>query len=208
MRVPRRSCDGSNHAQGDGPFHITIKLSEPEKTIMTPPPPDQPGPVPPRSDGPETGGTPTSTPPPQPSFNSELQREVAILRLLFQMNARLRLETLAALSRVFREHGVQITDRLLSSLVFAITDELPGESSSPLAEISNRSGAGTFNSGRQQTPGSAAQSTGNPPPQPSGSQPGQPTGNPPTQPTGNPPPQPTGNPPGQPPTGTPPGRPK
>jgi hypothetical protein len=53
-------------------------------------------------------------------------REVRVLRLLLQMNNRLRLEVLAALSRVFREHGVAISDNLFGTLTFAIPDELPG----------------------------------------------------------------------------------
>ena len=57
--------------------------------------------------------------------SSGMQREIAILRLLFHVNARLRLEVLAALSRTFREHGVSITDSLLSAITFAISDELP-----------------------------------------------------------------------------------
>jgi hypothetical protein len=52
---------------------------------------------------------------------------VAKLRLRFRMNNRLRLESLAMLSRVFREHQEPIADELLSSLVFAVPDELIGE---------------------------------------------------------------------------------
>jgi len=54
----------------------------------------------------------------------ETFREVASLRLKFQMNNRLRLESLAALSQVFREYNEPITDELLASLVFAVSDEL------------------------------------------------------------------------------------
>ena len=57
----------------------------------------------------------------------ESVREAAQLRLKMHVNGRLRLETLAALSRVFREHGEPIRDELLSSLVFAVPDELLGE---------------------------------------------------------------------------------
>jgi hypothetical protein len=56
----------------------------------------------------------------------ESLKEVARLRLRFQMNNRLRLESLAALSRVFREYGETVSDGLLSSLVFALPDELAG----------------------------------------------------------------------------------
>ena len=57
----------------------------------------------------------------------ESLREIYNLRLRFQMNNRLRLECLAALSKIFREHGENLKDELLSSLVFAIPVELPGE---------------------------------------------------------------------------------
>ncbi len=51
----------------------------------------------------------------------------AQLRLRMHMNSRLRLETLAALSKVFREHNEPIQDQLLGSLVFAVPHELLGE---------------------------------------------------------------------------------
>src|SRR5687767_6565320 len=54
----------------------------------------------------------------------ETFREVSSLRLKFQMNNRLRLECLAALSQVFREYNEPISDELLASLVFAVPDEL------------------------------------------------------------------------------------
>ncbi len=54
-------------------------------------------------------------------------RDISNLRLRFQINNRLRLECLAALSRVFRELGENLSDELLSSIVFAIPEELPGE---------------------------------------------------------------------------------
>ena len=57
----------------------------------------------------------------------ESLREISKLRLRFQMNNRLRLESLAALSKIFREHGEDLKDDLLSSLVFALPFELPGE---------------------------------------------------------------------------------
>jgi hypothetical protein len=56
----------------------------------------------------------------------ESLRQIANLRLRFQMNRRLRLESLAALSRVFREHGEPLEDELLASLVFALPEELLG----------------------------------------------------------------------------------
>ena len=54
----------------------------------------------------------------------ESLREVENLRFRFQMNNRLRLECLAAVSRVFREFGEPITDELLAGFVFALPQEL------------------------------------------------------------------------------------
>ena len=54
----------------------------------------------------------------------EALRESENLRFRFQMNNRLRLESLAAVSKVFREFGEPISDDLLSSLVFAVPNEL------------------------------------------------------------------------------------
>ena len=56
----------------------------------------------------------------------ERQMEAAKLRLRFQMNGRLRLESLAALSKVFRENGEPIREELLGSMVFAVPEELLG----------------------------------------------------------------------------------
>lgn len=162
---------------------------------MQPPVNDQP----PFPASESSGGNQPDHAPPPSAESSALQREVATLRLLFQINSRLRLETLAALSKVFREHGVQITDNLLASLVFALTEELPGQSLSPVTPAGTLSGGG----GRQ-------------PPweqPPSGGQP-EPISQPPTwqPPTGQPPiaqppiaQPPIGQPPSdQPPTGQPP----
>jgi hypothetical protein len=60
----------------------------------------------------------------------EALSEVANLRLRFQINRRLRLESLAALSKVFREHGESLNDDLLASIVFAVPEELLGEGGS------------------------------------------------------------------------------
>jgi hypothetical protein len=57
----------------------------------------------------------------------ERMMEAAKLRLRFHMNNRLRLESLAALSRVFREHQEPVGDELLASLVLAVPEELLGE---------------------------------------------------------------------------------
>src|SRR5258705_12363988 len=57
----------------------------------------------------------------------ESLHEAARLRFRFQMNNRLRLESLAAISRVFRDFGEPIEDELLASIVFAVPEELIGE---------------------------------------------------------------------------------
>jgi hypothetical protein len=57
-------------------------------------------------------------------------REMASLRFRLQTNRRLRLETLAAVSKVFREYGEPIEDELLASIVFAVPEELYGEGGS------------------------------------------------------------------------------
>jgi hypothetical protein len=51
-------------------------------------------------------------------------RDVENLRFRIQMNNRLRLECLAAVSKVFREFAEPINDELLSSIVFALPQEL------------------------------------------------------------------------------------
>jgi hypothetical protein len=68
---------------------------------------------------------------------SERLMEVAKLRLRFRMNNRLRLESLAMLSRVFREHQEPIADELLSSIVFAVPEELVGEAEDISRSIEN-----------------------------------------------------------------------
>lgn len=88
--------------------------------------------------------------------------EIAHLRLRFQMNNRLRLESLAALSKVFREHGEPIQDELLSSLVLAVPEELLGLSSSIRAEQPYTPGEPSTPSQRPTTPGHP------PPPRPPG----------------------------------------
>ena len=54
-------------------------------------------------------------------------REARRLRLRMQLDNRLRLEVLAALSRTFRENREQVSNDLLRSIVFAVPEELPGE---------------------------------------------------------------------------------
>jgi hypothetical protein len=55
---------------------------------------------------------------------NEPLRDVENLRFRIQMNNRLRLECLAAVSKVFREFSEPINDELLSSIVFALPQEL------------------------------------------------------------------------------------
>jgi len=54
----------------------------------------------------------------------ESLREVENLRFRFQMKNRLRLECLAAISKVFREFDEPVSDELLSTFVFALPQEL------------------------------------------------------------------------------------
>ncbi len=51
-------------------------------------------------------------------------RDVENLRFRFQMNNRLRLECLAAVSKVFRDFEEPIADDLLASVIFALPQEL------------------------------------------------------------------------------------
>src|SRR6185436_12880931 len=54
----------------------------------------------------------------------ETFRDVENLRFRFQMNNRLRLECLAAVSKVFRDFEEPIADDLLAGLIFALPQEL------------------------------------------------------------------------------------
>ena len=58
---------------------------------------------------------------------SQRMLEAAQLRLRLQMNSRLRLEVLAAFSRVLREYHDPASDGLLSAIVLAVPEELVGE---------------------------------------------------------------------------------
>jgi hypothetical protein len=114
--------------------------------------------------------------------SQETLREAARLRLRFQMNNRLRLESLAALSKVFREYGEPVSDDLLASLIFALPTELHGNGNG------HRNGNGHESSEPAAT---LDASPGVPPPgKPSGvPPPGKPSGVPPPgKPTGVPPP--------------------
>ena len=71
----------------------------------------------------------------------ESMREVSGLRLRFQMNNRLRLESLAALSKVFREYGEPISDQLLSSVVLALPGELQGNGAIQASDYDPKPGA-------------------------------------------------------------------
>src|SRR5213080_4299267 len=132
----------------------------------------------------------------------ESLRQIDNLRLRFQINNRLRLECLAALSKVFRENGESLSDELLSSLVLAVPDELPGERPPYLA--STPPGGPPPGGPPADKPPAAPPPAGKPP---GGYPPSQP---PSTPPAGVPPP---GGPPGEPPPaqptpGGPPPRPK
>jgi hypothetical protein len=67
----------------------------------------------------------------------KLAMEAAKLRLKIRMNNRLKLESQALLSRLFREYDVPIADELLGALVFAVpyelkvTANLPGNGADP-----------------------------------------------------------------------------
>ncbi|MEO8436083.1 MAG: hypothetical protein ABI596_14375 [Pyrinomonadaceae bacterium] len=69
----------------------------------------------------------------------ESLREVENLRFRFQMNNRLRLECLAAVSKVFREFHEPISDELLSAFVFALPQELLSGRAGSFASIEQSS---------------------------------------------------------------------
>jgi hypothetical protein len=126
--------------------------------------------------------------------NNDVRREIRTLRLLLDINNRLRLEALAALSRVFRENGIAITDDLFATLTFAIPDELPGNSSivSPVQDAE----VVTTSTGKQppsSTPEGSASQVGPQPPSSVGNQPPSSVGNQPPSSVGNQPPSSVGN---------------
>jgi len=84
----------------------------------------------------------------------ESLREAARLRLRVQMNNRLRLESIAAISKVFREFGEPIEDELLASVVFAVPAELMGEYNPMNATVGE---SGHFAAARSQQPGKPSQ---------------------------------------------------
>jgi len=119
----------------------------------------------------------------------ESLREIENLRFRFQMNNRLRLECLAAVSKAFREFGEPITDELLGGVVFALPQELVSNNGNGHAHAAEGVATEEWKAGSQ---------PGGPP------KPGQPPDGPPPkpgQPPDGPPPPPK---PGQPPDGPPP----
>ena len=78
---------------------------------------------------------------------SEPLRDVENLRFRIQMNNRLRLECLAAVSKVFREFTEPINDELLSSIVFALPQELisgNGRSKAPVQVMAGMDSAESY----------------------------------------------------------------
>jgi hypothetical protein len=134
----------------------------------------------------------------------ESLREIENLRFRFQMNNRLRLECLAAVSKAFREFGEPITDELLGGVVFALPQELVSSNGNGHAHAAQGVATEEWKAGAQ--PGGQpkpGQPPDGPPPPP---KPGQPPDGPPPrpkpgQPPDGPPPPPK---PGQPPDGPPP----
>ena len=128
----------------------------------------------------------------------ESLREIENLRFRFQMNNRLRLECLAAVSKAFREFGEPITDELLGGVVFALPQELVSNNGNGHAHAAEGVATEEWKAGPQPgDPPKPGQPPDGPPPKP-----GQPPDGPPPkpgQPPDGPPPKP-----GQPPDGPPP----
>lgn len=89
---------------------------------------------------------------------SEPLRDVENLRFRIQMNNRLRLECLAAVSKVFREFREPINDELLSSIVFALPEELISGNGRGKAQVQVMAGMDSVDSYQTET--------GNPPEEP------------------------------------------
>ena len=70
----------------------------------------------------------------------ESLRAVENLRFRFQMNNRLRLECLAAISKIFREFREPLSDELLSSIIFALPQELVASNGHSSAAIVAKAG--------------------------------------------------------------------
>jgi hypothetical protein len=138
----------------------------------------------------------------------ESLREIENLRFRFQMNNRLRLESLAAVSKVFRECGEPITDELLAGIVFALPQELVSNNGHSYARVEQVAGSLPDSPQKPGNPPDSPQKPGvgnppdNPPESPQRPGVGNPPDNPPESPQtpGNPPdsPQKPGNPPDSP----------
>jgi outer membrane biosynthesis protein TonB len=110
----------------------------------------------------------------------ESLREIENLRFRFQMNNRLRLECLAAVSKAFREFGEPITDELLGGVVFALPQELVSSNGNGHAHAAQGVATEEWKAGAQ--PGGQpkpGQPPDGPPPPP---KPGQPPDGPPPPP--------------------------
>ncbi len=94
----------------------------------------------------------------------ESLRDVENLRFRFQMNNRLRLECLAAVSKVFREFREPLKDELLSAMVFALPQELISGNGHAVAPV-ELSGANP-RVGSQRLAGLPPQEPGLPPQEP------------------------------------------
>ena len=66
-------------------------------------------------------------------------QEIAVLRHSMHINNRLRLETIASLSRLFREYHVPIKDELLAEVILALPLELNGTDYETLRQNGNHS---------------------------------------------------------------------
>jgi hypothetical protein len=67
-------------------------------------------------------------------------QDIAVLRHSIHINNRLRLETIASLSRLFREYQVPIKDELLGELILALPAELNGTNYETLGHVSDHPG--------------------------------------------------------------------
>src|SRR3954469_3233239 len=102
--------------------------------------------------------------------SQELLRESARLRLKLQMNNRLRLECMAAISKLFREFQEPIDDQLLASLLLALPTELVGQAAVYVAAENSTDGTRADNRptqppiDRPTQPGAVHRPTQPPPP--------------------------------------------
>jgi hypothetical protein len=134
----------------------------------------------------------------------ESLREIENLRFRFQMNNRLRLECLAAVSKAFREYGEPIADELLGGIVFALPQELVSSNGNGHAHAAQGVATEEWKAGAQPGgPPKPGQPPDGPPPPP---KPGAPPDAPPPKPGPPPPPKP-GAPPDAPPPPPKPGAP-